>query len=299
MQQSSSTIVEYSAGSGISINSEIISIQTDGNNGYATISSYGLVKTSNNYYSIVTGNGIVASQEALYNVYKRYDGEGDYNFKENSSTRGAGTCYCHNEGYRNYISYGCGVHVEGANCSASADSDGGSHAEGNGTTVAGMGGHAEGYYTQAEDVGSHSEGLSTFSFQGHSEGYQTLASGKGAHAEGIETTAISFNTGYGINIYANSLPAHAEGKASYAANNGHAEGYFTTAIGKNSHTSGNCTSAGYEDQFVIGHFNINKAEDVFEIGWGGDSGTRKNILRVDQNGNLYITGYIYTGQTGT
>lgn len=46
------------------------------------------------------------------------------------------------------------------------------------------------------------------------------------------------------------------------------------------------TIAGYANQFVMGKFNSNKAENLFEIGFGSDTTHRRNILELNQDGAL-------------
>lgn len=101
-----------------------------------------------------------------------------------------------------------------------------------------------------------------------SEGYETQATGNYSHAEGYQTQA-----------------------GSYA----HAEGYQTVASGNYSHASGAHTIAGSNGQFVIGKYNNNVSTNIFEIGYGSDENSRKNVFAVSNGGNVTVEGSIDVG----
>ena len=388
LQQSEGPSVEYSAGSGINISSGIISIQTDGNNGYATNSLYGLTKLSDNYTSIDIGNGIVASQKALYNVYNNIPNsiqlaEGNLSLKANENTLasvrinnvGIGTCFRGSvslgqgefiEGKKNVMQWdGLNCHIEGTNNTAEGQychlegennialyGTWSAHVEGYYNAVAGSYGHAEGRYTMANHY-AHSEGegnarLGRWTNNNSSSiGALTISNNQITRLSLPSTLISNINDGYfgcitdegivlmkkiGSNydylssgsvragereIYyvmsdsdgysepfgnlAYGRSSHSEGYHTLSIGlSSHAEGTSTTSFGDSSHTSGigTCSGLNTTGQFICGKWNSNKTDSLFEIG-NGTSTSRKNAFRVDQNGNLYITGQIYTAQSGT
>lgn len=196
-------------------------------------------------------------------------------------------------------------HAEGDETLASGDF---SHAEGGGTTASGINSHAEGYETLASESYAHAEGNdTTASGNGaHAEGFGTTARGKGAHAEGNESIASgSFAHAEGNNAIASQTGAHVEGSHTSASGNyshaegsattasafcAHAEGNSTTASGSHSHASGEDTVAGYDNQTVVGQYNNNKSDTLFEVGNGTDDSTRSNAFEVYANGDINYTG---------
>lgn len=143
-------------------------------------------------------------------------------------------------------------------------------AEGINTTASGYASHAEGHNTTASSVDSHAEGYDTTASgnQSHAEGYHCTASAFGSHAEGYYTEA----SGY------------------YA----HAEGESTKARGSDSHASGYHTIAN-TFECVIGSYNVTRTDTgalnyVLIAGGGTGSNNRRDALRLDYNGNLWIAG---------
>lgn len=123
----------------------------------------------------------------------------------------------------------------------------------------------------------------TIGLNATAEGSNTTASGMNSHAEGYWTQSTG-------NI------SHAEGDNSIASNGTtHAQNYHTTASGANSSSAGNYTVAGYQDQFVVGKFNDNKATSIFEVGIGANANARANGLELDSSGNLKVAGTITDG----
>lgn len=139
-----------------------------------------------------------------------------------------------------------------------------SFSSGTNNKASGYGSHAEGDSTEANGIVSHAEGYDTEanSFTSHAEGRYTKANEQASHAEGYYTEA--------------------NGKYS------HAEGCFTKANGEASHASGNGTIAGYDNQFVIGSYNENLNDDLFEIGNGLGPAARINAFRVTKNSRAYM-----------
>lgn len=67
------------------------------------------------------------------------------------------------------------------------------------------------------------------------------------------------------------------------------------ASGIYSHAGGFHTEAKYPYQTVIGKYNNNMENNVFEIGYGDDIYNKKNIFRVDKKGNVIAMGDIKNG----
>lgn len=152
-----------------------------------------------------------------------------------------------------------------------------SHAEGTYTTANGDFAHAEGYYTSAANSGAHAEGYETRAYGGcsHTEGFMTTAteSAKYSHAEGYQTTTEGWYS-------------HAEGNSTKAIGDySLAVGLCTSAKGYYSFAGGGYTIASSTYQVVIGKYNDNKANTLFEVG-NGDSYTRANALEVYADGKV-------------
>lgn len=181
-------------------------------------------------------------------------------------------------------------HAEGDGTKATNSS---AHAEGNGTEASGMDSHAEGSSTTASGSWSHAEGDGTKATKAsaHAEGSETTASGMYSHAEGQGTSATknaSHAEGYGTVASGNF--SHAEGRENTASGvYSHAEGYENTASGDRSHAGGHGTIAAYEAQTVIGRFNSNKSNTLFEVG-NGTSTVKSNAFEVHSNGDINLTG---------
>ena len=139
-----------------------------------------------------------------------------------------------------------------------------SFAEGTNTIAKGKYSHAEGDNTVALGNDSHTEGLNCVSFGSgsHSEGGSTQAIGMHAHSEGVNTIA--------------------RGDAS------HAGGSRSVTDGIHSFAHGNNVIAGYDNQFVVGRFNKNRSNSIFEVGLGSDDANRSTCFYISQdNGAAY------------
>lgn len=68
----------------------------------------------------------------------------------------------------------------------------------------------------------------------------------------------------------------------------HAGGKETQAIGACSAAFGNNTIAGHDNQFVIGAFNENDKNSLFEIGCGEADAARNTVFKVDKEGNTAL-----------
>ena len=123
-----------------------------------------------------------------------------------------------------------------------------SSAEGDNSVALGDDSHAEGFSTVSKGVASHSEGHMTQALgdRSHTEGNNTIATGDSSHAAGDRTQA--------------------KGVASYAG--------------------GAVTVAGHDYQTVVGIFNDNQADTLFEVGGGSSSSNRKNLFSVHKDGTL-------------
>lgn len=63
-----------------------------------------------------------------------------------------------------------------------------------------------------------------------------------------------------------------------------------TAVGIYSHAVGYKTNAGFAYQAAFGKYNNNDANNVFEVGYGESDAKRVNIMQLDKEGNLTVTG---------
>jgi hypothetical protein len=207
--------------------------------------------------------------------------------------------YSHAEG-DNSVAFGVDSHAEGIQ---TVSYGGASHAEGSNTQARGAGSHAEGYGSIALGGTSHAEGSSTQAKgeSSHSEGHSTTAGGNSSHAEGSATSAIGWAAhAEGNNTYAKKRASHSEGDAtiadgecSHAEGNStkaigwasHAEGYGTQAIGSASHTTGRSTVANIDCQTVVGRYNDNKNDTLFEVG-NGTAEKRSNAFEVYNDGRV-------------
>ena len=138
--------------------------------------------------------------------------------------------------------------------------------------------HAEGSRTLAMGYASHSEGelTSAIGNMSHAEGSETCAEGGSSHVEGVGT----YTTKYASHAEGGWTEAHGE----YA----HAEGYVTKARGKYSHAGGYYTEAGQNGQTVIGRYNDNKENTLFEVGNGQKSSSLSNAFAVYEDGHAEV-----------
>ena len=194
------------------------------NNGYLiSIDSNNNINIRNNNckantanYAYAFGTNTTATGFQSFAIGYSTKANGNCAFAEGSATTADGNC-AHSEGLSTKANGYC------------------SHAEGQSTTAqGGNGAHAEGYQTNANGSYSHAEGASTTAYNdaAHAEGNATIANGNCSHAEGQSTSAQgswSHSEGYQTNSSGNY--AHTEGHLCVAGVYGHAEGYYTTAIG--------------------------------------------------------------------
>lgn len=201
--------------------------------------------------NITSANGTLATETFVKQSYVIAGNKDNSSIGGNSTIEGsqnivvAGTS--HAEGESNTITSAAGrAHAEGYNNTVTAWH---AHAEGALNTVSGANGHAEGVSNSIEVEGEN----------GHAEGNANIVKGVNAHAEGYGTVA--------------------EG------NHSHTQNYETKATAWATSAAGQGTVAGYTQQFVVGAYNANKEENIFEVGRGTGENNRKNAFEVDRNGN--------------
>lgn len=108
----------------------------------------------------------------------------------------------------------------------------------------------------------------------HAEGDGTEASGDNSHAEGSETIASGLNS-------------HAQGKSTeVSGNNSFGGGTDTSVSGDNTFGFGEGIASGYSNQFIVGRYNNNSDNTVFEVGYGTSDADRKNIFSVEKDGTV-------------
>jgi len=241
-----------------------------------------------------------------------------YSHAEGRLTEASGEA-SHTEGkYTQAISEG--AHAEGRLTEASGEA---AHAEGQATAASGNYSHAEGYVTLSINHSAHAEGMGLFKLEAITFGnyasteapnlyqynFSNLDSQAGVKPGSILEVKLSGKSYYLKVIYidtinsqikfsalSNSFPINEltsgtsgtlyTGIASGAAS--HTEGHQTTASGEYSHAGGYHTIAGYQSQTVIGKYNDNKSNALFEVGNGTSENTRSNAFEVYQDGHAEV-----------
>ncbi len=251
------------------------------------------------------GRGSKASETAAHAEGNKTKAIGYASHAEGNESKASGN-HAHSEG-SGTTSSGQNAHAEGFSSHASGNS---SHSEGNSTFAQGSASHAEGTHAESLGEGSHAEGYYTHATNegAHAEGRETFARGKASHAEGVgsitekdayaahaegQVSIASGNTSHaeGYGCKATNDNTHAEGHGATASGQAsHAEGYWTVAKGKFSHAGGQQTKAGYTAQTVVGKFNKNKSDTLFEVGNGtADSDSkRSNAFEVYTDGHAEV-----------
>lgn len=199
--------------------------------------AFGTNTTASGFQSFAIGYSTIASGNCAFAEGSATSAQGKGSHAEGYKTYVPGE-YSHAEGNATTADGNC-AHSEGLSSKANGYC---SHVEGKSTTAQGLGAHSEGYQTNAIGSYSHTEGWSTTAHNdaAHAEGNATIANGNCSHAEGQSTSAQgswSHSEGYQTNSSGNY--AHTEGHLCVAGVYGHAEGYYTTAIGL---TNGNCAA---------------------------------------------------------
>ena len=261
-------------------------------------------------YAHSEGNETIASGESSHTEGYNTKAANKGAHAEGISTNAVGTA-SHTEG-NNTTADGFYTHAEGSTTKALGRSD---HAEGDstlansqfpeGATQWTVGAHAEGCQTKALHLGAHAEGYVTAAFgtRSHAEGEKTNAGGQASHAEGWGGNALPY-TDYTLPtdetiltdwitkkfLLAKGQGSHAEGNSTLAIGNfSHTEGKNTVALGEASHAGGYETVSKYNYQKVIGMFNNNKQDTLFEVGNGTSNNSgRSNALEVYKDGHAEI-----------
>ncbi len=209
--------------------------------------AFGTNTTATGFQSFAIGYSTKANGNCAFAEGSATSAQGNYAHSEGLSTKANGYC-SHAEGESTTAQGGNGAHAEGCQTNANGSY---SHAEGASTTANNNAAHAEGCQTNANGSYSHAEGQST-SAQGswsHSEGYQTNSSGNYAHTEGHSCVAGVYGHAEGyyttaIGITGGNYAAHAEGYLTLANGGGtHAEGRNTVANSDCAHAEGYQTNA--------------------------------------------------------
>lgn len=167
------------------------------------------------------------SSTVAFGSYSHAEGNGTYSKGVNSHAEGSQT-----------TAAGAAAHAEGVNTMASGNA---AHAEGSATVATGDLSHTEGNSTKALGAGAHAEGITTKAAGegSHAEGTETTAIGNSSHAEGCQTVAGSYlqdEDGYYLDAQGQRTTNEAE--FVIVANNAHAEGLGTQALGDNAHAEG-------------------------------------------------------------
>jgi hypothetical protein len=118
--------------------------------------------------------------------------------------------------------------------------------------------------------------------------------GNKATAEGSNVTASGYTShGEGSSTEATGNYSHSEGDGTTASGYAsHSEGQSTTASGRCSHAGGRGTIAANDCQTVIGKYNNNQTDTLFEIGNGIGRNNESNAFEVYSNGDINLTGQI-------
>lgn len=149
------------------------------------------------------------------------------------------------------------------------------HASGFNSYVSGFAGYADGVSNVADGHISKSSGRSnrSWSYLSKTDGYQSVvkpddtdpnATGEGSWANGKDIQIVG---------------------AKYAYSGG--EGNVVIAGADNSFSYGKGLQSKGQSQTVIGQYNENHSEDVFEVGSGQDIVNRKTTFRVTKDGKAY------------
>lgn len=156
---------------------------------------------------------------------------------------------------------------------------------GSGTTIAQLGygsGASEGGTANAPyyDMGVRAGTVGNYSLV---VGHSNTASGPYAFARGQGCTASG-------------SASHAEGNNSQAtAKLSYAEGEQAKATASYAHALGYYVNANYNYQTVVGKNNSSTSGDLFEVGDGTSTGSRRNAFRVTDSGDAIVRGTLTAG----
>ena len=130
----------------------------------------------------------------------------------------------------------------------------------------------------------------------HAEGVSNTVHGYAGHVEGSHNTAAANGSIHveGTNNYASGAANHVEGSYNTATSGSsiHLEGAYNKATTNYTHVGGYYNEAGYQYQTVIGKYNKNASDSLFEIG-NGTADTladRSNAIAVKTDGHIVVNG---------
>lgn len=295
LQTAVAGVPTYSAGTGISISNNTISVNTSSLN-YNNLSNIPLQKTAENGFKIVahkSNSYNTASSENAFAEGSRTKASGRSSHAEGNGTKASGE-YSHAEGNLTTAS-GERSHAEGNVCIAQGYS---SHAEGYANIAYGRGSHAEGCHespepqiTRAYTAGSDTIYTDTpipigYLITGDTDiSYKPVQSCQYQENEGdykVVFAGLNENLEIDDSIYADLC---AYGEAS------HTEGWSTHAYGKGSHAEGVYTVTTNEAEHASGRYNKSTSNVTqFSVGIGADEENCTNAFEIDVNGNVYIKG---------
>lgn len=151
----------------------------------------------------------------------------------------------------------------------------GNTASGQYAVVLGENSTASGKYSFSAGTGNTASGADSVALgMGNAASMQhSLAQGWKSNA--TQPCAVAINcatTADGENSFTQGQRTKTTGKCAVAFN------YYTQSNGANSSAFGNQTRTGYENQFVVGKFNNNKSDTMFEVGSGASDTDRANCF---------------------
>ena len=117
------------------------------------------------------------------------------------------------------------------------------------------------------------------------QGSNSTATGSNVKVSGNQTFGEGLN-----NTIINSDNSHIEGVDNEIHNSGgtHVEGTNNIANASNVHINGSDNRANHPNQTIIGKFNDNKSDTLFEIGNGEADNARSNAFEVKTNGSAEL-----------
>ena len=172
-----------SAGTGIDITNNVISVTGGGGGGKAIEGGHGITVTTGATADTVSLNLPISAGTGTNSIKEGYGttASGNSSHAEGSGTTASGS-YSHAEGH-----------------STIAKGNNGSHAEGSNTQANSSYSHAEGYFTKATNSSSHAEGEHTTANGScsHAEGYFTGTNNEAEHASGRYNVSNKANNTFG------------------------------------------------------------------------------------------------------
>lgn len=136
---------------------------------------------------------------------------------------------------------------------------------------------ASGKFAFAAGTGNTASGADSVAFGSGSTASIQHALAQGWKSNATQPCAVAINcatTADGENSFTQGQRSKTTGLCAAAFN------YYTQANGKYSTAFGNQSRANYHNQFVVGKFNDNKADTLFEVGNGSEETARSNAFEV-------------------